>query len=154
MILGIDGQKVWCRSTEEKILGTWEDLAIGKMKKLSIRDSVVFSEEDGKIKYILWNTTLVKADKDRKNVFIYIASNMEERDRYWQPNLYNMWQPREYIISNTTKSRLNTFLSYYGLNSLEVHSSMKDWSVKYKGEKLEVDTWYKLDLNNKRLVKE
>lgn len=153
MILGIDEQKVWCRSTEEKILSAWEDMAIGKMKKLSIRDSVVFSE-DGKIEYILWNTTLVKADKDRKNVSIYIASNMEERDRYWQPNPYNTWQPREYIISNTTKSRLNTFLSYYGFNSLEVHSSMKDWSVKYKGEKLEVDTWYKLDLNDKKLIKE
>lgn len=149
MILGLDGQKVYCRSTEEKILHVWEDLAIGKMKRVSIRDSLVF-KENGIIDYVLWNTTLVKADKDRKNVYIYIASNMEEEDRYY----HSYYPRREYIISNTTKSRLNTFLSYYGLNSLEVHLSMKDWSVKYNGEKLDVDCWYKLDLKNKRLVKE
>lgn len=149
MILGLDGQKVYCRSTEEKILHVWEDLAIGKMKRVSIRDSLVF-KENGIIDYVLWNTTLVKADKDRKNVYIYIASNMEEQDRYY----HNYYPHREYIISNTTKSRLNAFLNYYGFNSLEVHSSMKDWSVKYNGEKLDVDCWYKLDLKNKRLVKE
>ena len=77
---------------------------------------------------------------------------MEEVDRYYTG--YNYYPRREYIISNTTKSRLNAFLNYYGFNSLEVHSSMKDWSVKYNGEKLDVDTWYKLDLNNKRLIKE
>ncbi len=149
MILGLDGQKVYCRSTEEKILQTWEDLALGKCKRISVRDSLVF-KENGIIDYVLWNTTLVKADKDRKNVYIYIASNMEESDRYY----HNYYPRREYIISNTTKSRLNVFLSYYGFNSLEVHSSMKDWSVKYNGEELDVDCWYKLDLNNKRLIKE
>ena len=153
MILGFNGQKVYCRSTEEKILQAWEDLALGKMRRISVRDSLVF-KENGIIDYVLWSTTLVKADKDRKNVYIYIASNMEERDRYWQPNPYNMWQPKDYIISNTTKSRLNAFLNYYGFNSLEVHSSVKDWSVKHNGEKLDVDAWYKLDLNNKRLIKE
>ena len=149
MILGLDGQKVYCRDTEEKILKAWEDLGLGKMKRISVRDSLVF-KENGIIDYVLWNTTLVKADRDRKNVYIYIASNMEESDRYYR----NYYPRREYIISNTTKSRLNAFLNYYGFNSLEVHSSMKDWSVKYNGEKLDVDCWYKLDLNNKRLVKE
>lgn len=153
MILGFNGQRVWCRTTEEKILQAWEDLAIGKHKRISIRDSLVF-KENGIIDYILWNTTLVKADKDRKNVYIYIASNMEERDRYWKPNPYNMWQPRDYIISNTTKSRLNTFLSYYDMDLLEVHSSKKDWSVKHNGKELELDCWYKLDLKTKELVKE
>lgn len=147
----INGNRVWCRNTEEKILQAWESLALGKMKKISIRDSVIFHESDF-IEYILWNTSLVKADRDRKNVYIFIASNMEERDRYWKPNPYSIYQPRDYIISNTTKSRLNAFLDYYGLNSLEVHSSMKDWSVKYNGEKLEVDRWYKLDLKNKKLL--
>lgn len=145
----IEGNKIYCRSTEEKILETWEGLALGKMKKISIRDSVIF-HESGFIEYILWNTSLVKADKDRKNVFIFIASNMEEADRY-----YNGYCPRkEYIISNTTKSRLNIFLDYYGFNALEVHSSMKEWSVKYNGEELKVDSWYKLDLKNKKLIKE
>lgn len=148
---GINGNKIYCRSTEEKILQAWESLALGKMKKISIRDSVIFHESNF-IEYILWNTSLVKADRDRKNVYIFIASNMEERDRYWQPNPYNMWQPRDYIISNTTKSRLNAFLNYYGLDSLEVHSAVKNWSVKYNGEKLEVDRWYKLDLKNKKLL--
>ncbi len=152
-MLGINDNRVWCRTTEEKILQTWEDLSIGKCKRISVRDSLVF-KENGIINYILWNTTLVKADKDRKNVSIYIASNMEERDRYWKPNSFSVWQPREYIISNTTKSRLNAFLSYYGFNSLEVHSSKKEWSVKYNGKELELDSWYKLDLKTKELVKE
>lgn len=151
MITGFNGQKVYCRSTEEKILEAWENLALGKMKRVSIRDSLIF-KENGIIDYVLWNTTLVKADKDRKNVYIYIASNMEEQDRYYHN--YNYYPRREYIINNTTKSRLNAFLSYYGFNSLEVHSSVKDWSVKYNGEKLDVDCWYKLDLKNKRLIKE
>ena len=147
MILGYNNQRVWCRSTEEKIL---EAFCNGVSKKISIRDRIenksdsVFNKTD----YILWNTTLVKKFED--DIYIYIASNMEEQDRY-----YNNYYPRrEYIISNTTKSRLNAFLSYYGFNALEVHSSKKDWSVKHNGEKLDVDAWYKLDLNNKRLIKE
>jgi hypothetical protein len=143
----IEGNKIYCRSTEEKILEAWENLALGKMKKISIRDSVIFHESNF-IEYILWNTSLVKADKDRKNVYIFIASNMEEQDRYY----HNYCPRRDYIISNTTKSRLNAFLNYYGLNSLEVHSSMKEWSVKYNGEELKVDSWYKLDLKNKKLL--
>lgn len=150
-MLGINSNRVWCRTTEEKILQAWEDLAVGRSKKISIRDNVVF-QENGIINYILWNTSLVKADKDRRRVSIFIASNMEERDRYWKPNPYNTWQPRDYIISMTTKNRLNAFLSYYDMDCLEVHSSMKDWSVKYHGKELKVDTWYKLDLKNKELI--
>ena len=143
------GDRLYCRSTEEKII---EAFCNGVSKKISIRDRIenksdsVFNKTD----YILWNTTLVKKCND--DIYIYIASNMEEQDRYYTG--YNYYPRREYIISNTTKSRLNAFLSYYGFNSLEVHSSMKDWSVKYNGEKLDVDCWYKLDLNNKRLIKE
>ena len=121
-------------------------------KKISVRDTVIVRADLSK-EYILWNTSLVRTSWNN-NVSIYIASNMEERDRYWKPNPYNMWQPRDYIISNTTKSRLNAFLSYYGVNSLEVHSSKKEWSVKYNGKELELDSWYKLDLKTKELVKE
>ena len=64
MILGLDGKKVYCRSTEEKILTVWKDLALGKCKRISVRDSLVF-RENGIIDYVLWNTTLVKADKEK-----------------------------------------------------------------------------------------
>lgn len=148
-MLGTNGNLVRCRTTEEKILQAWGDLSIGKCKRISIRDSLAF-KENGIIEYILWNTTLVKADKDRKNVYIYIASNMEEQDRYYK----NYYPRREFIISNTTKSRLNAFLSYYCMDSLEVHSSKKEWSVKYHGKELELDCWYKLDLETVELVKE
>jgi hypothetical protein len=150
-MLGINGNRVWCRTTEEKILQAFCD---GVSKKISIRDRIenVSDSVFSKTKYILWNTTLVKKFED--DVYIYIASNMEERDRYWKPNPYNNWTPKDYIISNTTKSRLNAFLDYYGFNSLEVHSSKKDWSVKHNGKELDLDCWYKLDFSTKELIKE
>ena len=150
-MLGINGNRVWCRTTEEKILLAMEN-DYKSHKKISIRDTVIVKGDLSK-EYILWNTPLVRTSW-KNNVSIYIASNMEERDRYWKPNPYNMWQPRDYIISNTTKSRLNAFLSYYGFNSLEVHSSKKEWSVKHNGKELDLDCWYKLDLKTKELVKE
>ena len=149
MILGYNGQKVFCRSTEEKILLAMEN-DHKSSKKISVRDTVIVKGDLSK-EYILWNTPLVRVHW-QNDVYIFIASNMEERGRYWQPNGFSIWQPRDYIISNTTKSRLNAFLNYYGFNSLEVHSTVKNWSVKYNGEKLKVDSWYKLDLKNKKLL--
>ena len=138
----LDGRKLYCRTIEEKILQCWIDR---QAKKLSCRDIVYVQSISGNLIYRLWNTDIVrKIDND---IYINISGNVEERDRYYHFN--GFWQPREYIISNTTKSRLNAFLDYYGFNSLEVHSSQKDWSVKYQGEELEVDKWYKLDLQNK-----
>ena len=143
----VNGKTIYLRTTEEKILTAW----INKQtRKISIRDTVkvgtIHSYEDS-IFYRLWNTNLVEKIGD--DVYIYIASNQEEADRY-----YNGWYGRrDYIISNTTKSRLNAFLCYYGFNYLEVHSSMKDWSVKYNGELLDVDSWYKLDFTSHKLVK-
>lgn len=141
---------VWCRKTEEKILEAWESSKKTK-KKISIRDTVTIHADLLHV-YTLWNTELVRAHYYDDYVEIYIASNMEERDRYWQPNGFSTWQPREYIISNTTKSRLNTFLDYYGFNALEVHSSKKDWSVKHNGKELKLDSWYRLDFKTKELV--
>ena len=140
------GEKLYVRAMEEKMLQAWLD---GKSKKTSVRDSVLCYNDNRKV-YRLWNTDLVSTDG--KDIFIYIASNMEERDRYWKPNGFSVWQPRDYIISNTTKSRLNAFLNYYRFNSLEVHSSMKEWCVKYNGEELTVDRWYKLDFASHKLV--
>lgn len=150
---GIDGNTVWCNATCDKILEAWENLSLGKSKKISIRDYVKCYLDNTK-EYTLWNTKLVRADSTGKYVEIYIASNMEERDRYWKPNGFSVWTPREYIISNTTKGRLNAFLDYYGFNSLEVHSGQKEWCVKHNGRELKVDCWYKLDFNTKELVKE
>lgn len=144
----VNGKTIYLRTTEEKILTAW----VNKQKrKISVRDVVkvgtIHTYEDTLI-YRLWNTNLVEKIGD--SVYIYIASNQEELDRY-----YHGWNycRRDYIISNTTKSRLNAFLYYYGFNSLEVHSSMKDWSVKYNGELLDVDSWYKLDFTSHKLVK-
>lgn len=146
MILGFNGQKVWCRTTEEKILMAMEN-DFQSHKKISIRDTVIVKGDLSK-EYILWNTPLVRvAYKD--NVSIYIASNMEECDRYY----HNYVPRRDFIISNTTKSRLNAFLSYYDFDLLEVHSSMKEWSVKHNGKELELDCWYKLDFSTKELIK-
>ena len=141
----INGKRLWCRSTEEKIIQAFLD---GTTKKISVRDFVKWYKDDNRV-YRLWNTDLVSTDG--KDVYIYIASNMEEHDRYWKPNGFSTWQPREYIISNTTKSRLNAFLDYYDFNSLEVHSSQKDWSVKHNGKLLNVDSWYKLNMSTKEL---
>lgn len=143
----INGKRLWCRDTEEKIIQAFLN---GVSKKISIRDRIenksdsVFSKTD----YILWNTTLVKKFED--DIYIHITSNIDEQDRYYR----NYYPRREYIISNTTKSRLNAFLNYYGFNSLEVHSSKKEWSVKYNGKELELDSWYKLDFSTKELVKD
>ena len=150
-MLGINGNRVWCRTTEEKILLAMEN-DYKSHKKISIRDTVIVKGDLSK-EYILWNTPLVRTSW-KNNVSIYIASNQEEIDRYYHPSPFSTWERREYIISNTTKSRLNAFLSYYGFNSLEVHSSKKEWSVKHNGKELDLDCWYKLDFKTKELVKE
>ena len=142
--------QVWRRATEEKILQNWIDL---KEKKVSIRDSVrnlaiAYSNHKIVMVYRLWNTSLVERFDD--DIYIHISSNQEEVGRYCSGWNYTR---RDYIISNTTRSRLNAFLNYYGFNSLEVHSSKKEWCVKYNGEELEVDRWYKLDFVSKKLVK-
>lgn len=147
MILGFNGQRVWCRTTEEKILQAMEN-DYESHKRISIRDTVIVRKDLSR-EYILWNTPLVKTSQ-KDNISIYIASNTEESYRYY----HNYVPAREFIISNTTKSRLNAFLSYYDFDALEVHSSKKEWCVKHKGKELALDCWYKLDLKTKELVKE
>lgn len=139
-------KQVWCRSTEEKILQTWEG---GKTRKISVRDSVTVFDSGIK-EYKLWNTVLIK--KIKEDVYINISDKQEMLDVYCCHWNYNR---RDFIISNTTKSRLNAFLDYYGFNSLEVHSSMKEWCVKHNGKELKVssDSWYKLNFETKELEK-
>ena len=146
----INGKAMYCRTTEEKIVRAFLD---GVNRKISMRDSIINKSDSvfSHTVYRLWNTDLVK--RFEGEVWIYIASNIEERDRYWQPNGFSTWQPRDYVISNTTKSRLNVFLNYYGFNSLEVHSSKKLFGVWYNKKELETDSWYKLDFTSHELVK-
>ena len=144
----VNGKTIYLRTTEEKILTAW----VNKQKrKISVRDVVkvgtIHTYEDTLI-YRLWNTNLVEKIGD--SVYIYIASNQEELDRYC--NGWNYCR-RDYIISNTTKSRLNAFLNYYGFNRLEVHSSKKLFGVWHNGKKLENDSWYELDFTSRELVK-
>ena len=138
----LNGDRLYCRVAEEKIV---EVFIAKKSKKISIRDSVIVNDE--KTIYRLWNTNLVEKIGD--DIYINISSNMDEINRMYPNGFYPR---RDYIISNTTKSRLNVFLDYYGFNSLEVHSSKKDWSVKHNGKKLKIDSWYKLNFSNKELI--
>ena len=141
----INGKRFYCRTIEERILISWQN-DVKHESKLSIRDRVTVSI-DGTKNYRLWHTDLVRCSTSG-DVYINVTGNSDMDDSF-----YRYGRRKEVIITNTTKSRLNAFLNYYGFDSLEVHSSMKDWSVKYNGEKLEVDSWHKLDLENNRLLK-
>lgn len=141
----INGKRLYCRTIEKRILTSWKN-DVKHESKLSIRDNVTVSI-DGAKNYRLWNTDLVRYSSSG-DVYINVTGNRDMEYRY-----YHYGRTRDYIITNTTKRRLNAFLNYYGFNSLEVHSSRKDWSVRYNGEKLEVDSWYKLDFENNKLLK-
>lgn len=141
----INGKRLYCRTIEERILTSWQN-DVKHDSKLSIRDNVTVSI-DGTKNYRLWNTDLVRYSSSG-DVYINVTGNSDMEYRY-----YYYERTREVIITNTTKSRLNAFLKYYGFDSLEVHSSRKEWSVRYNGEKLEVDSWYKLDFENNKLLR-
>lgn len=153
-----DGKnKMYCRTIEERILTllqngvkpktTGNQLGLHLERHLSQRDKVVIYS-DGAWYYQLWNTKLVERNSSG-DIFINISGNCDMDFMFYKGWNYSH---RDYIITNTTKSRLNAFLWYYGFSTLEVHSCMKDWSVKYQGEKLKVDSWYKLDFENKKLI--
>lgn len=145
IISNITEKRVWCRTTEEKILQAWMK---GRKAKISKRDVVVCGDS-GKI-YKLWNTELVSENLETKEVKINISGNSDMDYQY-----YRYGRNKDVIMTQTTKSRLNAFLDYYGFGSLEVHNSMKEFCVKYHGKELEVssDSWYKLDFTTKELVK-
>ncbi len=145
IISNITRKRVWCRTTEEKILQAWME---GRKAKISKRDLVICGDS-GKI-YTLWNTELVAENLETKEVKINISGNSDMDYQY-----YRYGRVKDVIITQTTKNRLNAFLDFYGFDSLEVHSSMKEFCVKYHGKELEVssDSWYKLDFTTKELVK-
>lgn len=141
----INGKRLYCRTIEERILTSWKN-DVKHESKLSVRDNVTVSI-DGTKTYRLWNTDLAHSSTSG-DVYINVTGNSD-----MDHSFYRYGRTRDCIITNTTKSRLNAFLNYYGFDSLEVHSSMKDWSVRYNGEKLEVDSWYKLDFENNKLLR-
>lgn len=145
IISNITKKHVACRVTEEKILNAWME---GKKAKISKRD-IVFCGDSEKI-YKLWNTELVYENLETKEVKINISSNDDMSDCYFRYGRMN-----DVIMTQTTKNRLNSFLNYYGFDSLEVHNSMKEVCVKYHGKALKVssDSWYRLDFATKELVK-
>jgi hypothetical protein len=120
----------------------------GRKAKISKRDTVICGDS-GKI-YKLWNTELIAENLETKEVKINISGNDDMVYQY-----YRYGRAKDVIITQTTKSRLNAFLDYYGFDGLEVHNSMKEFCVKYHGKELEVasDSWYKLDFTTKELVK-
>lgn len=141
----INGKRFYCRTIEERILTGWKD-DMKQDSELSVRDKVAVSI-DGTKTYRLWNTDLVRCSTSG-DVYINVTGNSGMDGNY-----YRYGRMKEVIMTKTTKNRLNAFLNYYGFDSLQVRSGKKDWSIKYNGEKLEVDNWYKLDLENNRLLK-
>lgn len=137
-------EKIYCRTVDKKILSTWSE---NKSLKISQRDSVIVGPDE-KI-YKLWNTNLVSENLETGEVQINITGNDDMSDIYFRYGRRN-----DVIMTQTTKNRLNTFLNYYGFDSLEVHNSQKEFCVKYHGKKLKVssDSWYKLDFDTKELI--
>ena len=140
----INGKRFYCRAIEERILTSWQN-DVNHDSKLSIRDQVTVTI-DGTKNYRLWNTDLIRCGTFG-DVYINVTGNSD-----MDGSFYCHGRMKEVIMTRTTKNRLDAFLNYYGFDSLKVRSSRKDWSIKYNGEKLEVDNWYKLDLENKKLV--
>lgn len=112
---------------------------------LTKRDKVTV-KEDGSKSYYLWDTELVKLDS-KGNIFLFPSSSTSEDDNYYH-GFYgrNNYPP----ISQTTRSRLNVFI-------WELLQSggfcQKNWELYFGNRKIETDSWYKIDRQNKRLVK-
>lgn len=133
------------RVIEEKIL----DVFFNEDKKasfyvLSKRD-MVRKYADGGASYFLWNTELVRKDSNG-NIHLFPSSSTSEDYQYYRYGRNN-YPP----ISNTTRSRLNAFIWELLRTS---GFCQKNWELYFGNRKIETDSWYKLDRENKRLVKE
>lgn len=131
------------RVIEEKIL----DVFFSGDKKapvyvLSKRD-IVKKYVDGGASYYLWDTELVRKDSNG-NIFLFPSSSTSEDYQYYRYGRNN-YPP----ISNTTRSRLNAFI----WELLKTGGfCQKNWELYFGNRKIETDSWYKLDRENKRLV--
>ena len=130
------------RVIEEKILDVFFN---GNCKNynLSKRDRVEVKLDS--TSYYLWDTELVRKDKTG-NIYIFPSSSTSEEDKYYH-GYY--WREKYPPISNTTRSRLNAFI----WELLETGGFyQKNWELYFGNRKIETDSWYKLDRENKRLV--
>ena len=142
----INGKTLYVRGADENVISVF----IGSKKtdrKLSVRDHVIV-RADSSASYTLWNTELVRRLTDGR-IWIYITNNSD-----MDAIFHGHWGRRKDVaMTQTTKNRLNAFLSYYGFNKLEVHSSIKLFGVWHNGKELENNTWYELDFTSYELVK-
>lgn len=144
----IYGKTIYSRDSDIKCLRAFVDgFTEGKpgTRKISRRDTVTVKNMED-VTYKLWNTELVRY-RGPGRVYVYITDNSDMDDVYY----YGRGRQRKMAMTQTTKNRLNCFLSYYGLDSLEVHSSLKLFGVWHKGKELKNDTWYKVDFEGKEL---
>ena len=144
----INGKTMYQRDADIKVVDAFiNGHYTRRVKKVSKRDEV-FIRMDGSKYYKLWNTELVRKFTCG-DIWIYITDNSDMDDIY-----YGNWGRRKDVaMTQTTKNRLNSFLDYYGFNSLEVHSTKKLFGVWHNGKDLENDSWYKLDFTSHELVK-
>ena len=131
------------RTIEEKILEVFFSTDNRKEYNLSKRDRIR-KYLDGSASYFLWDTELVRKDCTG-NIYIFPSSSTSEDYQYYRYGRNN-YPP----ISNTTRSRLNAFI----WELLKTGGfSQKNWELYFGAEKIETDVWYKLDRENKKLVK-
>ena len=145
----IHGKTIWARDSDLKCLEAFVyGFTEGKTgtRKISKRDTVIVENKQD-VTYKLWNTELVRYRGPGK-VYVYITDNSDMEDVYYH-GYYG--RQREVAMTQTTKNRMNCFLSYCGLDSLEVHSSLKLFGVWHKGKELKNNTWYKVDFEGKKL---
>lgn len=133
------------RVIEDKIL----EVFFSENKKapvyvLSKRD-MVKKYADGGASYYLWNTELIRKDK-QGNIFLFPSSSTSEDCQYYRYGRNN-YPP----VSQTTRSRLNAFI----WELLKTGGfCQKNWELYFGNRRIETDSWYRLDRENKRLVKE
>lgn len=142
----INGKTLYCRDADARCVSDFQRTD-KHVSHLSKRDMVI-CHLDTTAYYRLWNTDLVRRNVNNQ-VWIYITDNSDMDDMYYR----NYGRRRDMAMTQTTKNRLNAFLSYYGFNTLEVHSSQKLYGVWYNKKELENNTWYMLDFASKELVK-
>lgn len=126
------------RVIEEKIL----DVFFSGDKKapfyvLSKRD-IVRKYLDGSASYFLWGTEIVRKDC-YGNIFLFPSSFISYGGSTCPP------------VSQTTRSRLNAFVRKLLKTG---RFCQKNWELYFGNCKIETDSWYKLDRENERLVKE
>lgn len=129
------------RVIEEKILDVFFN---GNCKNynLSKRDRVEVKLDS--TSYYLWDTELVRKDKTG-NIYIFPSSSTSEDYQYYRYGRNN-YPP----ISQTTRSRLNAFI-WELLQSGGFYQ--KNWELYFGNCKIETDSWYQLDRENKKLIK-